>query len=174
MIILTTVSARWEQIFSQNSRRVRIMVISPRKLVQHAAHAGHDFVHTKIVPKELVCGTILGIFCKSSHHSLFTALIQNILYKYFLILLLTYHHHHDIVCRLVVLLQKTSNFAGLFLKLLGQLYSDVNQPKGICSVRLCDDAKIYHSLSSFFLSPRHVYQSTVSLGEERTPCIERS
>lgn len=68
-IILTTVSASWEQIFLTNSRRVRIMVIPPRKLVQHVAHAAHEFVHTKIVPKELVYGTVLGIFCKSFHYS---------------------------------------------------------------------------------------------------------
>lgn len=37
----------------------------PRKILQklaHAAHA-HDFVHTKIVPKELVCATVAGIIC---------------------------------------------------------------------------------------------------------------
>lgn len=36
-----------------------------RKMVQkvvNAAH-GHDFVHTKIIPKELVCAVISGIAC---------------------------------------------------------------------------------------------------------------
>lgn len=37
----------------------------PRKMVQKIAHAahGHDFVHTKIVPKELVAAIVTGIAC---------------------------------------------------------------------------------------------------------------
>ena len=37
----------------------------PRKMVQKIASAAHnhDFVHTKIVPKELACAIVTGIVC---------------------------------------------------------------------------------------------------------------
>ncbi|KAG0582256.1 hypothetical protein M758_3G050800 [Ceratodon purpureus] len=40
-------------------------MVPPRKMVSkitHALHA-HDFVHTKIVPKELVAACVSGIVC---------------------------------------------------------------------------------------------------------------